>query len=366
MRNRFAPVDMTPRLADIQQLLLEAQNSPGSLQELPVSKPGFPIYVITCQFDMAVKEPVWAMYEGEDGAKVLWNCPNSNTEMVHDMVCMSIPETASHPSGAYTMPPQAPPPTPAPGPAPAAAMPAYQMPPYVAPQAPQYSTPSPAGEPYIQPDPYAQAAYVQQPQTQPAMYQMPQQTPLPAQAPASELDPYADLMSKGQKAALIGQMLVDAGLVNSASVESAAKLQDRVRLGRMTNQQAVEALKKAQSRGGRLEEDEEPRQPAQAPTGAPRDAAKQVVDLLLQSGLITADDIKVAQGVKSKHGGDTGQILVSAGKIDQVTLDAARQCNTLLQASRLKFEKAVIALHYCQRMRSSLDEAIKELDIDLM
>jgi hypothetical protein len=159
----------------------------------------------------------------------------------------------------------------------------------------------------------------------------------------------------------VEELLVRAGLLSQPCLEAALKLNERARQGRITLDQAAEALARAATRGGRLDDEDGDA----APAPKPLDAARKVVDLLLRSGLIGEDDVKIAAGVKAKHGGDSGEILVSAGQIDQVTLKAARRCQEFIDQGRLKFEQAIIALHYCQRMRSELDEALRELAIDI-
>ncbi len=64
-----------------------------------------------------------------------------------------------------------------------------------------------------------------------------------------------------------------------------------------------------------------------------------------------------------------GDILVSAGKVNQKTIAAAHQCEYLLSEKKIKLEQAMIALNYCERSRVGLTEAIVDLgwrdDLDL-
>ena len=84
--------------------------------------------------------------------------------------------------------------------------------------------------------------------------------------------------------------------------------------------------------------------------------------LLEQAGLLTQDDIKTAQGVRGKHGGDLVSILEAAQKLDNQTLEAAKICNSFEKEGSLKLEQCVILLNYCSRSRVSFDEAISELN----
>lgn len=194
---------------------------------------------------------------------------------------------------------------------------------------------------------------------------------------------------------LLGHLFVEAGIVPERCLDAALKLQEMVRDGKLNNAQAILALKKASEFGGQLDEaviewakDPEKHKKPQAKPATPSakpaasgatgagpaqtskpgmDAATmaRVIDLLKQSGLVSEQDIETASKVKSKHGGDLGQILVSAGKIAGKTLEAAAECQEYMRFGRLRIDKAIMALHYCERMRASLRDALDELSITL-
>lgn len=195
-------------------------------------------------------------------------------------------------------------------------------------------------------------------------------------------------------------------------LDAALKCQELVRVGKLTNEQAVLALKRAAELGGILDDDViawardpegaraksrasanrgntpeeqpytppytsafEPSKPIQAqaapakPTaGVSRDvsAMQKVIELLKQAGLVSEADVETARKVRSKHGGDLGQILVSAGKVGTQTMDAASRCQELVTNGRLRIDKAIAALHYCERMRAGLSDALDELHIELL
>jgi hypothetical protein len=112
-----------------------------------------------------------------------------------------------------------------------------------------------------------------------------------------------------------------------------------------------------------------PTEPVRAPSTNtpgpldPREAARQVIMLILQSGVVTENDISTAEGVRRKHGGDVGNILVAAGKLDKVTLDAARRCQPLVREHRLNADEAFRILQHCQRNKSTVEDACRELAI---
>ncbi|MBX9572831.1 MAG: hypothetical protein K2X77_28295 [Candidatus Obscuribacterales bacterium] len=437
LRHKMPIVERAPKQEDVVTLFTNAQRMRGTIIELPI-KPNSSsqTFSITCQFDHSANETVWSM-TAADG-NLLWSIPQSDLDLVFDMVVMACqpqgmgsstqmpPELApreSAPAQTETPTPsyqQAPPPPPPPQPQHQnpAGYPQQQAP-YQAPyqQPPQQYPPAQGGyqgQPYGQPAPYpAQAPYAQPPQGYPATgygapppapaaqpAQAPIWNPPPGPAPSSappnyptpELTNFIDLLNKGQPNLLLGHLFVEAGIVPERCLDAGLKLQEMVRDGKLTDSQAILALKKASELGGQLddaviewaknpEKAKKPMpsgakpqgNPGQATAGAQSgskpgvDAATmgRIIDLLKQSGLVSEADIETATKVKSKHGGDLGQILVSAGKIGGKTLEAAAECQEYIRFGRLRIDKAIMALHYCERMRAGLKDAMDELSITL-
>lgn len=205
-----------------------------------------------------------------------------------------------------------------------------------------------------------------------------------------------DLINKsGQANILIGQLFVGGGIISEKGLDAALRLQELVRNGVLTAEQSVLAMRRAAELGGNLDEDiiewaknpeaarhrtgqqarpaqpqpqaqaQRAAQPQPSPQSKDNVTAQRVVDLLKQSGLVNDDDLEMAKRVKTKHGGDIAQILVSAGKVGGKTVDAANEVQNLVAVGRLRIDKAIQALHYCERMRVGLKEALNELSIEL-
>ncbi len=145
---------------------------------------------------------------------------------------------------------------------------------------------------------------------------------------------------------LLGTLLVEAGLVTTPTLNAALKIQELVRDEKMDQEQAYDALKRLHSMGASIDDYLSPTdfksgkvagskpKPAAGPTGgggsAPSspgvssgskgpavDPEKQremhaTFDLLQKAALLSEADLKSAQAVRSKHGGDMVQILKSA------------------------------------------------------
>lgn len=296
--------------------------------------------------------------------------------------------------------------------------------------APQYPPVDPAAYPQGYPPP----GYPQYPPgyVLPPGYQLPPGYPPPPgypQAPfvqaqqgsvtVPRVSADSDLITKRPNV-LLGDFLVETGLIPETTLEAALQLQEMVRNGSLSTTQAAEAVRRAHNRGGEVEQFSPSTPPADsagvkvnAPplgeilveaglirinilkaalnlqevvrTGALSKeeavdafihehfgkAGKQgtgesshdqkILDLFLKAKLIQPGDLDAAIAVKKKHGGEVSKILEAAGKVDKLTYEAAGKCQTLLEEKRLKIEQAIIALHYCQRSRVTFDDAIDEL-----
>lgn len=193
---------------------------------------------------------------------------------------------------------------------------------------------------------------------------------------------FIDLLSKGQPNLLLGHLFVEAGMIPQPCLDAALKCQELVRKGKLTNEQAIRALRRAAELGGVLDEDvlawaRDPDAararssarvpPPQSPTAREKDntVMLKILELLKQAGLVSEADLETAKKVRSKHGGDLGQILVAAGKIGQKTLEGACQCQEYVTNGRMRIDKAIMALHYCERMRTGLKDALQELGIEV-
>jgi hypothetical protein len=197
-----------------------------------------------------------------------------------------------------------------------------------------------------------------------------------------DLGGFIDLLHKGsENRLLLGHLFVEAGVIPEPCVDAALKLQELVRKGLLSNSAAVEALRSAAERGGILDDEiiaackeKYPSDSLTNPVPAakppqqldPREFARQVIMLIQQAGIVTENDVATAEGVRKKHGGDVGNILVAAGKIERATLDAAKRCQPLVREHRLNHEEAFRILRHCQKNKSNVEDAFRELAIRVL
>lgn len=351
-RQRLPLVDRAPKQDDVAGLFTGALRIRGTLFELPI-KPSqtSKTYLVTCEFDASANNTIWAMYEGEDGSTALWNTPQNDLDLIFDMICMSC-----QPSSVTLMPPE------------------------VSARGQLGDSIAPAYAPPVTSS-YSDFANTTRTTAEPS----------PKPSGQGDITNFIDFLDKGKPNLLLGHLFVEAGMVPDRCLDSALKLQEMVREGRLTDAEAILALKKTAASGCMLNDSiiqwaKNPDAIFSSPSAAESTYSSQftasdqsasmnkrddaimakTIDLLKQSGLITQNDADTAQKVKSKHGGDLGQILVSAGKVSGKTLEATIQCQEYIQHQRLRIDQAIMALHYCERMRTTLEEALSELSMELI
>ncbi|MBX9940041.1 MAG: hypothetical protein K2Y32_12345 [Candidatus Obscuribacterales bacterium] len=143
----------------------------------------------------------------------------------------------------------------------------------------------------------------------------------------------------------IGQVLVMAGIISAPQLKTALSLQDQLRSGTLSMDEALQKLAETMISGNSYR------------TQSVDGPVKEALSLLRQSGLLSEPDWQAAES----KGGDVASSLVASGKLDQLTMKAALDCAKLLAVGKLRIEQAVPSLHYCQRMRVPLSEALDEL-----
>ena len=151
---------------------------------------------------------------------------------------------------------------------------------------------------------------------------------------------------------LLGDLLVKAQIVSRSILDAVLKMQEIVRAGAISKDEACQAIITELARITPTEE---------LSVKTELENEQRVIDLLIRCSLISIQDKEAALGVQKKHGGQLGQILVSAGKFHLKTYLAAVESELLLRKNKIKLEQIVIALNYCARTRMNLSDAIREL-----
>lgn len=155
-------------------------------------------------------------------------------------------------------------------------------------------------------------------------------------------------------------ILVEAGLIKNTVWKTVLRLQQEMRTGKMTKEEAIEEFRRQHPK------------PVVAPVSTldqtPVSAAKEtsqpqdILDLLLRAGLVAQADVdEVGSQSEDPDRTNLAKRMVAFGKLDSDTLIAARQCLSLIERKRLPTERAIIALLYSQRSRVDLYNSFEEL-----
>jgi hypothetical protein len=474
---KLDPLAYVPNVEDLQRVLAEAEKYRSSTIELPWRlKESNLFYSLVVRAEFSPLEPVWTLYEGEGNrSHVIWSAPFTDLELLKEVISLTVAESlgmsltslpaqdtstgesrwqeaeeemkleekptklkprteaketliANQPDVQPLIQPPVQPPNQSPVPY------AYFYPGY------PYPIPYPYPYPYPQAVPGPQAAPAPQTLAGSIPLQPGQVSGLPTNTQNQLVpqlpQPNPELVSK-QKNFMIGQLLIDTGLVVPDTLTTILKIQEMITHGLIDTEQAVEAVKKARNQQGAIEvaslinrlsshaarrggkaakratpllgeilvkaevinnslllavlklqevvrsgamtqneacqafKRELASGKSQKSSSSVITAAQQeaVVSLLVEAGLLSKNDKDTAYRVQRRHGGKIDNILAAAGKVSKKTFAAGIECERLLAQKKIKIEQVMIALNYCERSRVGLKEAIVDLgwqhDLDL-
>ncbi|MBX9685184.1 MAG: hypothetical protein K2X27_00705 [Candidatus Obscuribacterales bacterium] len=156
----------------------------------------------------------------------------------------------------------------------------------------------------------------------------------------------------------LGHVLVQMRLLSQERLSDALKLQEMTDNKTLSPLQAVDVLRTIQNRNQSLNK-------AVAELGLMK---AEIIDmklgeLLKLCGWISEQEIDEAIHLAAKNSNLLGKMLVAFGYIDENMLYNSLRCQFLVREGFIKREQAIIALHYSQRTRCSLDNALLELGL---
>lgn len=155
----------------------------------------------------------------------------------------------------------------------------------------------------------------------------------------------------------LGQVLVMAGIITATQLKAGLRLQEAMHAGAITMQEAVDSLHRELSLAG------QPVPSAQAEK-IDIEEIRKIVALLKQAGMLSDADIEAATKADATGGANVVKVLLASSKLDQLTIDAATSCQRFIDGGHLRPDQAFMALHYCQRMRVTFEDAASELALD--
>ncbi len=155
----------------------------------------------------------------------------------------------------------------------------------------------------------------------------------------------------------VGKVLVESRLIPDSLIEPAVQLQEMVHKRELRPAQAAEVLLQVHRRSLTLEQ-------SLSELGLHKkkiDGWREALELLKSAGLLGDHNFRALVDRAEAAPDDVARAIEESQIVDELIFQAALRCQRLLKEKRLRFEQAVIALHYCQRSRSNLDEALSDL-----
>ena len=155
----------------------------------------------------------------------------------------------------------------------------------------------------------------------------------------------------------IEDLLINAGLVTKELLKAAIDLQNLVGTGVLTTLTATEALRRVHTRGISVAQ-------AVAELGLMRSSGQKKVrvgELLKIAGFVSPAQVEEALKLATWNDTLIGKMMVVCRMIEEKTLQAALECQYLIREGVITMDQAVVALHFCHRVRCSADEAVSQL-----
>jgi len=142
------------------------------------------------------------------------------------------------------------------------------------------------------------------------------------------------------------------------------RLQEMICKSEISDKAGIEALKLAAIKGTGVVDENVLSEIRSRSTGG-SESSQAAVTLLKDSGLILASDAAAAESRAMLESKDIGEVLIASGKCDQLMLDGAKKCVSLVGEGKIRPDQAIIALNYCQRARAPVEQAFEDLSIDI-
>ncbi|HIA51869.1 MAG TPA: hypothetical protein EYN91_07235 [Candidatus Melainabacteria bacterium] len=152
----------------------------------------------------------------------------------------------------------------------------------------------------------------------------------------------------------IGQVFHECGLVTALVLRAALKLQQMIESALVSVQQAFELLRQVHNLQLPLEDLMKELGQLKA----------KMLSLLMQSGAVTQDEVSTAAGFYSGEATDVLTALVQSQTLTpQLMRDTAR-CVSLIESGKVKWELATMAILYCRRTGSDLQDALSSVQAE--
>lgn len=154
----------------------------------------------------------------------------------------------------------------------------------------------------------------------------------------------------------VEEILLKSGQISEAAYKTVAQLRELLEAKTIQPLVAQEILRKVVSRNITVER-------ALAEMGLMRcDGSVHIRlgEILMLAGFVQETDLEEALKLATWNDTLLGKMLTVCGYVSSEVVINALQCQFLIREGLIKVEQAVIALHYCERCRTTIDDAIAE------
>lgn len=147
--------------------------------------------------------------------------------------------------------------------------------------------------------------------------------------------------------------LAGSGLVPPELMQTCIDLQDSINSGNLDLNNIIDAIQYIGIN---------PSKPI--PSGAKTESEATIADLLWMARVIQKPDVERAATQLPAYPSIFGRLLVLTGTIDESTLIAAKQCQTMVRRGQIDMITAINALSYCVQAHMSFADALQEMGIE--
>ena len=155
----------------------------------------------------------------------------------------------------------------------------------------------------------------------------------------------------------IGEVLVQSGMIPANVVDESLRLQNMVNDGLVSGLQAADILRQAHARGVTIETVMEERTSRQEEV----EKVNTVLELLMQSGVLTGDDFNRAQNLGRQLNVSIAEVILTKEMVNKKLITAAIQGQALVVEGMLQQSQCATALKMCARTGLELHQVLKDL-----
>jgi len=155
----------------------------------------------------------------------------------------------------------------------------------------------------------------------------------------------------------IGEVLVQSGMIPAAVVDESLRLQDMVNDGVVSGLQAADILRQAHARGVSIDVIMDEKSSRQDEV----EKVNTVLELLMQSGVLTGDDFNRAQNLGRQLNVSIAEVILTKEMVNKKLINAALQGQALVVEGMLKQSQCATALKMCKNTGAEFHEVLKDL-----